>query len=70
MHTEARHLPLHPPPQAKVEAEKARLSSVRVPETSPLAQAVEAVSGQKVVRSSTLEELLRRPHVHYDVLRK
>jgi hypothetical protein len=41
-----------------------------VPETSPLAQAVEAVSGQKVVRSSTLEELLRRPHVHYDVLRK
>jgi hypothetical protein len=60
--------PPRPAPQAKVEAEKARLLAVRVPESSALAQDVAAVSGQKVVRSSTLEELLRRPHVHYEVL--
>eukprot|EP00877_Chromochloris_zofingiensis_P008969 jgi/Chrzof1/4325/Cz14g08280.t1 len=54
--------------QACIEAEKVRLASTRVSEDSPLAEAVASTSGQQVVRSTTLEELVRRPHVHYNVL--
>jgi len=34
--------------QARIDAERARLEAVRVPPNHPLAEAVEAVSGQKV----------------------
>jgi tRNA uridine 5-carboxymethylaminomethyl modification enzyme len=51
--------------QARIEAEQQRLSVLRVPETSPVAQQAEALGNQKVARSITLEELLRRPHIHY-----
>jgi hypothetical protein len=51
--------------QARIEAEASRLAATRVPETHPAAEAAVKLSGQPVVRASTLEELLRRPHVHY-----
>lgn len=35
---------------------------------APVAQAAAALSGHAVTNSPTLEELLRRPHVHYAVL--
>lgn len=51
--------------QARVDAEKARLAATRVSETSELAVAAAAVSGQQLQRSITLQELLRRPHIHH-----
>ena len=51
--------------QERISAEKQRLASVRVRETSDVARAAEALSGQAVSAAPTLEELLRRPHVHY-----
>jgi hypothetical protein len=39
-----------------------------VSEAHPAALAAAAASGQAVVRAVTLEELLRRPHVHYALL--
>ncbi|KAF8064511.1 mnmG [Scenedesmus sp. PABB004] len=54
--------------QARVEEEKARLAATRVSETSALAAAVAAASGQPLARGATLEELLRRPHVHHGLL--
>lgn len=51
--------------QARIDAEKERLAKTRVRDDSPVARAAEAVSGQGVPELATLEELLRRPHVHY-----
>lgn len=56
--------------QARIEAEKARLAATRVAEDSELAAAVAAASGQSLQRSQTLEELLRRPHIHHPLLVK
>eukprot|EP00878_Enallax_costatus_P025461 GHUV01027239.1.p1 GENE.GHUV01027239.1~~GHUV01027239.1.p1 ORF type:complete len:246 (+),score=74.67 GHUV01027239.1:995-1732(+) len=56
--------------QARIAAEKARLASSRVPENSELAAAVSAISGQALQRSQTLEEILRRPHIHHLLLAK
>ena len=51
--------------QTAVQKEKVRLASVRVKEDCALAAEVASVSGQQVPGAATLEELLRRPHVHY-----
>lgn len=51
--------------QERISSEKQRLASVRVRETSDVARAAETLSGQAVSSAPTLEELLRRPHVHY-----
>jgi hypothetical protein len=62
------HAALLPHPnslQARIEAESARLSSVRVPESAPVCAEAATLSSQPVIRATTLEELLRRPHVHY-----
>jgi tRNA uridine 5-carboxymethylaminomethyl modification enzyme len=59
---------LHPRPsypQARIQAEAARLSSVRVSESAPISMEVAQLSGQAGMKSSTLQELLRRPHIHY-----
>ncbi|KAI7843457.1 hypothetical protein COHA_002934 [Chlorella ohadii] len=56
--------------QARIDAERARLEAVRVPPNHPLAEAVEAVSGQKVPAAASLADLLRRPHVHYPLLQR
>ncbi|KAG2499107.1 hypothetical protein HYH03_002692 [Edaphochlamys debaryana] len=56
--------------QSRIEAEKARLGSTRVKPDSPVAKDAEALSGHAVPGSPTLEELLRRPHVHYRVLER
>ncbi|KAL4435596.1 hypothetical protein ABPG77_002559 [Micractinium sp. CCAP 211/92] len=54
--------------QARIDAERARLEAVRLSPGHALAQAAEAVSGQKVPGLATLADLLRRPHVHYPLL--
>ncbi|KAK9817642.1 hypothetical protein WJX72_000050 [[Myrmecia] bisecta] len=54
--------------QQKITDEKLRLGTTRVREDSAVAQAFAAASGQKVPAAVTLEELLRRPHVHYSLL--
>ncbi|MEW5301873.1 MAG: hypothetical protein WDW36_004701 [Sanguina aurantia] len=54
--------------RARIAAESARLASKRVGKDSDVAVAVSAISGQPVTASITLQELLRRPHLHYSVL--
>ncbi|KAL4425221.1 hypothetical protein ABPG75_009237 [Micractinium tetrahymenae] len=54
--------------QARIDAERARLEALRLSPDHPLAQAAEAVSGQKMPGLATLADLLRRPHVHYPLL--
>ncbi|KXZ56465.1 hypothetical protein GPECTOR_1g416 [Gonium pectorale] len=54
--------------QDRIQAEKARLAATRVRPDSPVAAAAAAASGHAVPGSPTLEELLRRPHVHYRLL--
>lgn len=49
----------------RIEGERRRLVAQRVLDDHPAATAVVEASGQRVGRSSTLEELLRRPHIHY-----
>ncbi|CAL8463849.1 g3383 [Coccomyxa elongata] len=56
--------------QAAIDAEKERLASVRVREDSALAQEAAHISGQQVPGIASLEELLRRPHVHYRLLER
>ena len=51
--------------QIAIQQEKTRLATVRVKEDSELAAEVASISGQQVPAAATLEELLRRPHVHY-----
>ncbi len=51
--------------QARITEEAARLAQVRLPEGSAVVQEAARLSEQPVARSTTLEELLRRPHVHY-----
>jgi hypothetical protein len=51
--------------QPRISEEKQRLAAVRVREDSDLARAAGAISGQAVPAAATLEELLRRPHVHH-----
>ena len=51
--------------QAAIDVEKERLAAVRVREDSSLAQEAAEKSGQQVPSIASLEELLRRPHVHY-----
>ncbi|KAJ9526553.1 hypothetical protein QJQ45_017679, partial [Haematococcus lacustris] len=54
--------------QAAMAAEAQRLGQVRVSEGCALSQEAAQLSGQPLLRSATLEELLRRPHVHYNSL--
>eukprot|EP00899_Mesostigma_viride_P004707 jgi/Mesvir1/14237/Mv09676-RA.1 len=51
--------------QAGIDTEMERLRRIRVTSADPLCTAVERISGHGVRQSSTLEEILRRPHVHY-----
>ena len=49
----------------RIAGERGRLAGHRVLDDHALAAATVEASGQNVGRSSTLEELLRRPHIHY-----
>ena len=51
--------------QVRIASERARLAATRVRPGDAAALAVEAVYGQPVHAGTSLEELLRRPHVHY-----
>ncbi len=55
-------------PQARIAAEKQRLATTRIQPTHPFATEAAQHSGQNVPGPATLEELLRRPHVHYPLL--
>ena len=52
-------------PQARIDAEKQRLETTRVAPDSAVALAAAEASGQRVPQHTTLDDLLRRPHVHY-----
>lgn len=54
--------------QARIQAESRRLAAIRVHPTHPLAVDAATISGQNVPGHASLEELLRRPHVHYPLL--
>jgi tRNA uridine 5-carboxymethylaminomethyl modification enzyme len=54
----------------KVESSMSQLESVRVREDSDLAADAERVSGQKITQMISLAEILKRPHVHFDVLER
>ncbi|GLI68765.1 hypothetical protein VaNZ11_013256 [Volvox africanus] len=56
--------------QARIEAEKSRLTACRIRADSDAARDAAELSGHAVPASLTLEELLRRPHVHYSVLER
>ena len=46
------------------------LESTRVQENSPISVEVEATSGQKITQMISLADILKRPHIHYDMLEK
>lgn len=53
-----------------MEKEKERLKSTRLkPEDEICVKAAELI-GQKIVLPQTLEDLLKKPHVHYDILKE
>lgn len=52
----------------KIKCEKERLESIRVKETDPISTHVIEISGQKITQMITLADILRRPHVHYNVI--
>lgn len=54
--------------QDRIDAEISRLNSVRLQPDHPLALAAAELSGQKVPAALSLADLLRRPHVHYELL--
>jgi len=54
--------------KARIAEERKRLAGIRLPETAAAAVEASQLSGQAVLRATTLEELLRRPHVHYNLL--
>jgi tRNA uridine 5-carboxymethylaminomethyl modification enzyme len=54
--------------QQRISDEKTRLATTRITEATELGQAVIQKSGQPITRNITLEEVLKRPHLHYDIL--
>lgn len=56
--------------QAKISAEKARLLQTKIGVESPLAGEIATVSEQALRTAVTLDNLLRRPHVHYELFEK
>ena len=54
----------------KIENEKKRLNSTRIQPDTNIAGDVSSISGQAVPSVCTLADLLRRPHVHYNILDK
>lgn len=54
--------------QRRIGEERLRLQSTRIDVNHPAGVEIAEISGQALKISSTLDNVLRRPHVHYDVL--
>lgn len=54
--------------QSRLDAEEKRLRKTRCQENEPISNESLQLSGHKVKGSCSLEDLLKRPHVHYDIL--
>jgi tRNA uridine 5-carboxymethylaminomethyl modification enzyme len=54
--------------QERIGREKERLAAVRVSAESEVVRAAAAASGQNISQAPTLEDLIRKPHVRYDLL--
>ena len=48
-----------------MDAEYERLASVRLPLSHPLSEAAVQLSGQGIVGKASLDDLIKRAHVHY-----
>ena len=55
---------------SKITNEMNTLETTRVKETSDIATEVQEASGQKITQMISLAEILKRPHIHYDMLEK
>lgn len=56
--------------QARILLEKKRVKSEKIPAISEIAEEVAELSGQIVKEPMTLENILKRPHIHYGILDK
>ncbi|KAL2645171.1 hypothetical protein R1flu_012758 [Riccia fluitans] len=56
--------------QSRIAAEKLRLQTTKINGTMPIAEEVVKISGQSISEVVPLELVLKRPHVHYDVLER
>ena len=54
----------------KIAKELETLETTRVQENSPISLEVEATSGQKITQMISLADILKRPHIHYDMLER
>lgn len=48
--------------------ERERLEETRVAATDAICQEAQRLNGQNISGIISLKELLRRPHIHYDIL--
>ena len=51
--------------KSRMDAEAQRLASTRLAATHPLSEAAVQLSGQGIVGKASLDDLLKRAHVHY-----
>lgn len=56
--------------QARILHEKKRVKTEKIPATGEITQEVAELSGQIVKDPMTLENILKRPHIHYGILDK
>ncbi|KAL3698518.1 hypothetical protein R1sor_012594 [Riccia sorocarpa] len=56
--------------QSRIAAEKLRLRTTKINGTMPIAEEVAKISSQSISEVVPLELVLKRPHVHYDVLER
>lgn len=58
----------HQDKMRRIDADQERLCNIRIKEDTRLSEKVEELSKQKVTQLISLADILKRPHVHYDLL--